>query len=127
MCAFVGPDGVPDANPEVVIIGVPLDGSKSPQVAVGQKFEDITGVVFQQLAPFSTMFPKYMPTNLNRFGFFYVMPLTAPKLASSPSFVAPVTNVTAASGACQVTIGDYNVRMYNVFPIISAKNLSSAD
>ncbi|KLO07622.1 DNase I-like protein [Schizopora paradoxa] len=86
-----GPNGVPDANPEVVIIGQPLDGTKSPQVAVGQKFEDITGVVFQQ------------------FGFFYVMPLTAPKLASSPSFVAPVTNITASSGACQVTIGDYNI------------------
>lgn len=47
---------MPDANPEVVIIGEPLDGSTSPHVAVGQKFGDVTGVVFQQLVSFVTRF-----------------------------------------------------------------------
>ncbi|KLO04878.1 DNase I-like protein [Schizopora paradoxa] len=86
-----GPNGILDGNPEVIIVGEPLDGSTNPHVAVGQKFEDITGVILQQ------------------FGFFYVMPLTAPTLVSSPSFTPPVTNITASKGACQITIGDYNI------------------
>lgn len=43
-----GPDGTPDANPEVLIVGPPLDGTRNPSVAVGQGLEDITGVIVQQ-------------------------------------------------------------------------------
>lgn len=43
-----GPDGIPDANPEVVIIGSPTDGTKNPTVAVGVKLSNIVGVVTYQ-------------------------------------------------------------------------------
>lgn len=45
---FQGPDGIPDGNPETVIIGAPLDKTKNPQVAVGFALSDITGVVTYQ-------------------------------------------------------------------------------
>ena len=44
----LGPDGIPDANPEAVIIGNPLDGSKNPKTAMGMTLTDITGVVAYQ-------------------------------------------------------------------------------
>ncbi|THG99672.1 hypothetical protein EW026_g2728 [Hermanssonia centrifuga] len=87
-----GPDGFPDGNPETVIIGSPLDGTDNPSISVGKKFKDITGVVQQQ------------------FGFFYVIPLTAPSVTSSPSTTAPPTTLTHSTDACVITIGDYNVR-----------------
>ncbi|KAI5116998.1 hypothetical protein M0805_002667 [Coniferiporia weirii] len=85
-------DGTPDGNPETVIIGAPLDGTSNPSVAVGQTLSDITGVILYQ------------------FGFFYVMPTTAPKVISSPDFTVPATTITSSSSdPCVVTIGDYNV------------------
>ncbi|KAH8108667.1 hypothetical protein DFH11DRAFT_1066073 [Phellopilus nigrolimitatus] len=54
------PDGVPDGNPETLIVGAPLDGTSNPHVAVGEVLEDITGVILYQ------------------FGFFYILPTTAP-------------------------------------------------
>lgn len=44
----IGPDGIPDANPETIIIGSPLDKTKNPKVAVGFGLTDITGVVTYQ-------------------------------------------------------------------------------
>lgn len=44
----IGPDGIPDGNPETVIIGSPLDKTKNPKVAVGTTLTDITGVVSYQ-------------------------------------------------------------------------------
>ena len=41
-------DGLPDANPEVVIVGSPLDGTKNPKVSLGKTFADITGVIEYQ-------------------------------------------------------------------------------
>lgn len=43
-----GADGVPDANPETIIVGAPLDGTTNPNVAVGQTLTDITGVIVYQ-------------------------------------------------------------------------------
>ncbi|KAL5512830.1 hypothetical protein ACEPAG_3096 [Sanghuangporus baumii] len=87
-----GPDGIPDANPEVIIVGSPLDGSSNPDVAVGQKLTNITGVIAQQ------------------FGFYYVIPTTAPTILSSPSFeIAPTTIESSDTDACVLTVGDYNV------------------
>lgn len=43
-----GPNGVPDANPEVVIVGSPLDGTKNPKVSLGKQFADITGIIAYQ-------------------------------------------------------------------------------
>ena len=46
-----------------------------------------------------------------RFGFFYVLPLTAPTVLSTPDFtVSPATLVPAAqTDSCTFTFGDYNV------------------
>lgn len=102
-----GPNGIPDANPEMLIVGAPLDGTKNPHVAVGQKFEDITGVIqYQSVYIFFDM----STTNMEyRFGFFYILPTTAPVLVSSPSFTVPPTTITASNDPCVVTVGDYNV------------------
>jgi hypothetical protein len=40
-----GPNGVPDGNPEAIIIGSPLDGTKNPSTALGSRLSDITGIV----------------------------------------------------------------------------------
>ncbi|PPQ68328.1 hypothetical protein CVT24_004809 [Panaeolus cyanescens] len=75
-----GPGGIPDGNPETVIIGPPLDGTKNPQTAVGIGLSDITGIVTY------------------RFGFFYVLPLTAPTVVSVPSAaIPPVENMSPKS------------------------------
>ncbi|KAF8158349.1 Endonuclease/exonuclease/phosphatase [Crassisporium funariophilum] len=87
-----GPDGIPDGNPETVIIGTPLDKTKNPLTAVGMGFSDITGVVVYQ------------------FGFFYVLPLTAPKVISTPDpTVPPASFKSKPNNECVITFGDYNV------------------
>ena len=45
---LIGPDGIPDGNPEAVMIGSPIDGTKNPQPALGVGLSDITGVVTYQ-------------------------------------------------------------------------------
>ncbi|KAF8917097.1 endonuclease/exonuclease/phosphatase [Mucidula mucida] len=88
----IGEDNIPDANPEVVIIGDPLDGTTNPTVAVGVQLSDITGVVTYS------------------FGFYYVLPLTAPTVLSAPDYDVSPTTVTSVPGdSCVVTFGDYNV------------------
>ncbi|OSD07381.1 DNase I-like protein [Trametes coccinea BRFM310] len=87
----IGPDGVPDANPEVVIIGSPLDGSKNPSVSLGKTFSDITGIVAYQ------------------FGFYYILPLTAPTVVSTPDPTIPPATIKPSTDECTLTIGDYNV------------------
>ncbi|KDR82751.1 hypothetical protein GALMADRAFT_206527 [Galerina marginata CBS 339.88] len=94
-----GPDTIPDGNPETVIIGSPLDGTTNPQTAVGVGLTDITGVVL------------YQPQALYcRFGFFYVLPLTAPSIVSTPSpTVPPASFKSNPTDSCVITFGDYNV------------------
>ncbi|KAI0333748.1 DNase I-like protein [Cubamyces sp. BRFM 1775] len=87
----IGPDGLPDANPETVIIGSPLDGTKNPSVSLGKTFSDITGVVLYQ------------------FGFYYILPLTAPTVVSTPDPTIPPASITPSEDECTLTIGDYNV------------------
>ncbi|KAL5482777.1 hypothetical protein ACEPAI_9372 [Sanghuangporus weigelae] len=97
-----GPDAIPDANPEVIIVGSPLDGSRNPDVAIGQKLTNITGVIAQQ------------------FGFYYVIPTTAPTVLSSPSFdIAPTTIESSDTDACVLTVGDYNMKVENMAPTSS--------
>ncbi|KAK7681573.1 hypothetical protein QCA50_015306 [Cerrena zonata] len=86
-----GPDGVPDSNPETVIIGVPVDGTKNPKTSVGKTFQDITGVVQYQ------------------FGFYYILPLTAPIVVSTPDPTIPATTLVSSNDSCTLTVGDYNV------------------
>ncbi|PFH53965.1 hypothetical protein AMATHDRAFT_136270 [Amanita thiersii Skay4041] len=85
-----GPDGVPDANPEAIIIGRPLDGTKNPSVSVGMRLADITGTVYYQ------------------FGFYYVLPLTAPTIISSASDQAVPSDLVSTE-SCELLLGDYNV------------------
>ena len=54
--SITGPDGVPDGNPETVIIGSPLDKTKNPLSAVGVGFSDITGIVAYQYVDFFVCF-----------------------------------------------------------------------
>ncbi|KAG6906956.1 hypothetical protein DXG01_011216 [Tephrocybe rancida] len=88
----IGPDGKPDANPEAVIIGDPLDGSKAPAVALGSTLTDITGIVYYQ------------------FGFFYVLPTTAPTVIAAAEGSAQPTKIKSnPKKDCALTFGDYNI------------------
>ncbi|EMD39810.1 hypothetical protein CERSUDRAFT_103752 [Gelatoporia subvermispora B] len=84
-------DGLPDGNPETVIIGSPIDGTTNPTTSVGMILSDITGVVQSQ------------------FGFYYILPLTAPTVLSVPSADIPTATIKPSEDACTITIGDYNV------------------
>jgi len=48
---LLGPGGIPDGNPEAIIVGTPLDGTKNVATALGNIHDDITGVVTYQYAP----------------------------------------------------------------------------
>ncbi|GLB38484.1 putative endonuclease/Exonuclease/phosphatase family protein [Lyophyllum shimeji] len=87
-----GPGGIPDSNPEAIIIGAPLDKTKNPAVAMGSRLTDITGVVTYQ------------------FGFYYILPTTAPSVISEAEGVVAPTNLTSEpNNHCVITFGDYNV------------------
>ncbi|KAF9651776.1 DNase I-like protein [Thelephora ganbajun] len=86
-----GPDGIPDANPEAIIVGTPLDGTENVPTALGNVYEDITGVITFQ------------------FGFYYVLPFTAPKVISSPNFSVPPSAIGPSGAGNVITVGDYNV------------------
>jgi hypothetical protein len=47
---FLGPNGIPDSNPEAIFVGSPFDGTKNAATALGNAYEDITGVVTYQYA-----------------------------------------------------------------------------
>lgn len=89
-----GPGGIPDGNPEALMLGPPLDGSKNPKPALGAGLSDIVGIVTY------------------RFGFYYVLPLTAPEITSRRDSFVPATTLNARHGLldlCTITFGDYNV------------------
>jgi hypothetical protein len=109
LTSYVGPDGIPDGNPETVIIGSPLDGTTNPEVSVGQTLTDITGVIQQQ---YILHFPSVLFRSLisfGRFGFYYILPFTAPTILTSPSPNIPPTSLKKSNDACTIVIGDYNV------------------
>ncbi|EIM81597.1 DNase I-like protein [Stereum hirsutum FP-91666 SS1] len=88
----IGPDGIPDANPEAIMIGKPLDRSKNPVVALGTQLADITGVV------------EYA------FGMFYVMPITTPVIIEHPDFEVPPSALAVdPEDTCTLLMGDYNI------------------
>ncbi|KAH8902119.1 endonuclease/Exonuclease/phosphatase [Coniochaeta sp. PMI_546] len=81
-----------DANPETIIVGTPLDGTKNPTTSkMGDKAADVTGIVFQQ------------------FGFYYILPVTALTVTTNASAAAPPVSFTSKGNCKGVTIGDYNV------------------
>jgi hypothetical protein len=82
-----------DANPEAIIIGSPLDGTKNPAgTKMGDEVEEITGVV------------SYA------FGFYRILPRTAIKVTSSQKPTLPKPTKLDSKGRCEgITIGAYNV------------------
>lgn len=81
-----------DANPENIIIGTPLDGTKNPTTTkMGDQLADITGIVTYQ------------------FGFYYVLPQTALNI-TSPSSATPIPVTFASNKTCRaIAVGDWNV------------------
>ncbi|OAA54578.1 endonuclease/exonuclease/phosphatase family protein [Niveomyces insectorum RCEF 264] len=86
-----------DGNPETIIVGAPLDGSKANTAAykIGDTFQNITGVVHYQ------------------FGFYYLLPLTAPTYIASATPALPPPTTLRSTGTCAgLTVGDYNVENF---------------
>ena len=82
-----------DANPEAILIGTPLDGTKNPTTTkMGDDVEDITGVVTYA------------------FGFYRILPTTAVKVTNSQKPALPNPTKLESSGKCDgITVGAYNV------------------
>jgi len=82
-----------DANPEAIVIGTPLDGTKNPtNTKMGDEIEEITGVVTYA------------------FGFYRILPTTAIKVVKSREPSIPGKTMLASSGNCDgLTFGAYNV------------------
>ncbi|KAI1805761.1 endonuclease/exonuclease/phosphatase family protein [Daldinia bambusicola] len=85
-----------DGNPEAILIGSPLDGTKNPQdTKLGDKLDAITGVVYQA------------------FGFYRILPLTNINVVESLAPATPPPTTLVSQGTCQgVTVGSYNVENF---------------
>lgn len=105
-------DGVPTSNPEVIIVGSPLDGTKNPHVCVGKAFADITGVVVYQYVSCTPLMLELSHSLAFRFGFYYILPTTAPTIVATPDPTVPATSLTSIQDDCVITIGDYNVSIF---------------
>ncbi|KAK4097991.1 DNase I-like protein [Parathielavia hyrcaniae] len=85
-----------DSNPEAIIIGSPLDGTKnSPDAKMGDQFEDITGIV------------------QHVYGFYAILPLTAIKTTTPASASVPPTTLVSEGKCKAISVGSYNVRNLN--------------
>ncbi|KAF2836651.1 DNase I-like protein [Patellaria atrata CBS 101060] len=87
-----------DANPEAIIIGSPLDGTRNPTgTKLGDSLQEITGIVTQA------------------FGFYRILPLTALQVTGSASPALPPPTTLISSEDCTgLTVGAYNVE--NLMP-----------
>ncbi|PYI33564.1 endonuclease/exonuclease/phosphatase family protein [Aspergillus indologenus CBS 114.80] len=80
-----------DSNPEALIIGSPLDGSKNPtEVKLGDTLGDITGIITQA------------------YGYYALLPSTALSVTTSNATEVPKTSLVS-NKKCKITFGDYNV------------------
>ncbi|CVK93656.1 probable endonuclease/exonuclease/phosphatase family protein [Fusarium mangiferae] len=85
-----------DANPEAIIIGSPLDGTKNPSdTKLGDYVGDITGVV------------SYA------FGFYRILPLTATKVSKPSNAEHPAVSFTSKGSCKGITVADYNTENLN--------------
>lgn len=82
-----------DANPEAIVIGSPLDGTRNPtDTKMGDSIEEITGVVTYA------------------FGFYRILPTTAITVTKSQTPALPPASTLVSSGTCDgITFGAYNV------------------
>ncbi|KAL8914314.1 MAG: hypothetical protein Q9171_001034 [Xanthocarpia ochracea] len=84
-----------DSNPETIIVGSPLDGTRNPNTTkLGDSLTDITGIV------------QY------NFGFYSILPLTAPSVTSSRSTLPSPANVKSRGRCNALTFGDYNIENF---------------
>ncbi|KAI4196905.1 MAG: hypothetical protein LQ348_002228 [Seirophora lacunosa] len=85
-----------DSNPETIIVGSPLDGTRNPNTTkLGDSLTDITGII------------QY------NFGFYSVLPLTAPSVKSSQSPALPPPSRIKSNGRCnKLTVADYNIENF---------------
>ena len=122
----VDPIPVGDGNPEAILVGAPLDGTKNPKgLKLGDSVTNITGIL------------TYV------YDYYTILPLTAPALLSSLAYNPPLSPFTSSidvdAAGCQgvcvflvhavpcpecydvpgVTVGDYNVD--NLSPTSSAR------
>ncbi|KAJ6787300.1 hypothetical protein PWT90_07615 [Aphanocladium album] len=80
-----------DANPETIIIGTPLDGSKNPSdTKLGDYLGDVTGVVS------------------NAFGFYRLLPLTAVAATRQASAEYPPVAFNSTGNCKGITVASYN-------------------
>lgn len=85
-----------DGNPEAVKVGDILNGSKGESYRIGDKFEDIVGVV------------NYVH------GAYYVHPLSKlRKTGSASPSSAPATNLKSSSSCKGLTVADYNIENFS--------------
>lgn len=82
-----------DANPEAILIGTPLDGSKNPtNTRMGDEVSEITGIV------------SYA------FGFYRILPRTALRITKFENPAFPKPTKLESKGKCDgITFGAYNV------------------
>ncbi|TDZ25438.1 hypothetical protein Cob_v001740 [Colletotrichum orbiculare MAFF 240422] len=80
-----------DSNPEAIVIGSPLDGTKNPESKMGDQLAEITGVVTYA------------------FGFYRILPLTAVTFVKKATNDAPPTSLTSRGDCGGITVGAYNV------------------
>ncbi|KAI1124175.1 Endonuclease/exonuclease/phosphatase [Nemania abortiva] len=85
-----------DGNPEAILITSPLDGtSNSEDGKLGDRFEDITGVVTQA------------------FGFYQIQPLTKLTVISSREPAVSGATTLVSDGTCSgITVGGYNIENF---------------
>lgn len=85
-----------DSNPETIIVGSPLDGTRNPNTTkLGDSLTDITGIV------------QY------NFGFYSILPLTAPSVKSSRSPALPPPAEIKSKGRCNaLSFADYNIENF---------------
>ncbi|KAI4166606.1 MAG: hypothetical protein LQ343_007912 [Gyalolechia ehrenbergii] len=85
-----------DSNPETILVGSPLDGTSNPNTTkLGDSLTDITGIV------------QY------NFGFYSILPLTAPSVQSSRSPALPPPPGFKSNGRCnRLSVADYNIENF---------------
>ncbi|KAL8989816.1 MAG: hypothetical protein Q9177_001386 [Variospora cf. flavescens] len=85
-----------DSNPETIIVGSPLDGTRNPNTTkLGDSLTDIIGIV------------QY------NFGFYSILPLTAPSVISSQSPGLPPPSGIKSKGRCNhLSIATYNIENF---------------
>ena len=85
-----------DSNPETIIVGSPLDGTSNPDTTkLGDSLTDIIGIV------------QY------NFGFYSILPLTAPSIKSSQSPALPPPSRVQSKGRCTaLSMASYNIENF---------------